>query len=445
VKFVQLSKKQEFLLDRTSERLDGRPSRLEGAARAATLRPSLAISLCENAEAFEALTAEWNGLLAGAHHKSAFLKHQWMSTWWQLIGATSASRQLFVLLGRDASGKLAGALPLYRETSGHGPFRRRVLRFLGSQPEAPEHLDVIVQADGAASIAEALVGALVSLRGEYDAIELVDLAEESLLLSTLASWSRAAGYACRTWMWQECPYIATEGSFDKYLMTLTQKHRYKVRLFGKRLAAAHTVTLEVATEPAQVGPALEETFRLHSKRWTLKTDDVSGFDDPAVHAFHRRVAQRLAADDAIRIFLLRCDGRAVAACYCLQYDRRLYFFQPGFDPAFRKLHVGKVLLGRVIEHCFKNGLREFDFLRGTEDYKFDWTEQKRSTFACNIALTPWSRAVHSSRDARRRLDAKRMALRRRIVARIKASPAGARGLAAARRLLRRPKAAPTDE
>ena len=218
-----------------------------------------------------------------------------------------------------------------------------------------------------------------------------------------------------------------------------------MRLFGKRLAAAYRVELDVAAEPAQVARALEEMFRLHAMRWILKTDDVSGFDNPAVHAFHRCVSRQLAADDAIRVFLLRCDGRAVAACYCFLYDGRLYFFQPGFDPELRRLHVGKVLLAKVIEYCYQNEIHEFDFLRGTEDYKSDWTDQKRPTIACNIALTPWLKVVHAARDGRRRVQMERMALRRRIITRLKSTPAGVRGLAIAKRLLGRRASAPAEE
>lgn len=443
---MELSNQTDLPIDVAPLSPEDRRPQFPAAARVATLHANQRVTLCEDAEAFEALAADWNELLNGAHHKSAFLKHQWMSTWWRRIGAASRSRRLFVLLTRDSGdGRLAGVLPLYRETRGHGPFRRRVLRFLGSSPEAPEHLDAIVRAANPTAVVAALIAGLESLRSEYDSIELLDLAEASLLLPALAQWSRSARHTFRSWVWQECPYVETQGTFDKYLMTLTQKHRYKVRLFGKRLAAAHKVDLEVAAEPAQVGPAMEELFRLHAMRWTLKSDDVSGFDDASVHAFHREVAGRLAADDAIRLFLLRCDGRAVAACYCFHFDQRVYFFQPGFDPEFRKLHVGKVLLGRALEYCFTNRLREFDFLRGTEDYKFDWTDRKRSTFACNIAMTRWSKTVHAAQDAQRRLAAEKSAFQRRLVSRLKATEAGARALIVAKKVLTRPSSARAEE
>lgn len=394
---------------------------------------AFALTLCDEAASFEALAGEWNDLLARAHHRSAFLKHEWMSAWWQCFGATSTSRRLFVLLARDGQGRLVGVLPLQREVHGWGPWRRRALQFLGSWPEAPEHLDAIVDAAAPAAVVDALVAGLEARRAEFDALELLDLTEHSLLQPALMRWGAAAGHACRTRPWQQCPYIPLEANFDKYLMTLTQKHRYKVRLFGKRLAAAHRVEMQVASTWAEVAPALEEMFRLHAMRWTLKTDDVSGFDDPAVHAFHRAASERLAAADAVRVFLLLCDGRAVAACYCFVYGGRMYFFQPGFDPALRKLHVGKVLLARVLEYCYRNGVREFDFLRGTEDYKFDWTDRMRPTMACDIAVSPVAKAAHAMADARREWQLRWLATRGHLVARVKAHPAGAKWLDAAKR------------
>jgi CelD/BcsL family acetyltransferase involved in cellulose biosynthesis len=386
-------------------------------------------SVCTTYPELAALAREWNELLKKAHHTSAFLMHEWIVTWWELIGAAQPTRELFIVLARDGEGRLAGLLPLYRESIGRGPLRRRVLRLLGSAPEAPEHLDAIALRENAQDVVGVLVSALAVQRHEFDAIELLDLADGSLLRSTLKEWSREQSYGLIEWNWQTCPFITVKGTYDKYLMSLSQRHRYKVRLFGRRLAAAHAVELEVAGDPVHVGPALEAMFELHAKRWTLKSDDVSGFDDPAVHAYHRLVVQRMAQADAVRLFLLKCDGRAVAACYCFQFGRRMYFFQPGFDPEFRKYHVGKVLVGKAIEYCFQNGYEEFDFLRGTEAYKYDWTDQQRQTFACNVALTSRARLVHAYNDARRRFETRMLALRKQLVTRIKASPMGAKLLA----------------
>ncbi|MBI4754706.1 MAG: GNAT family N-acetyltransferase [Betaproteobacteria bacterium] len=408
---------------------------------AATAMTPYEVGVCRDEQAFRGLGAEWNSLLGRALQPSAFLKHQWMETWWDQFGSVSGAREPFVLTARDEQGQLVGLLPLYRETRGPGPLRHRILRFLGTAPEAPEHLDAIVHQTHHQQILDALLAGLARLRDQFDALELTDLAEGSVLLPALTRLARNDGFAHRSWPWEQCPYVRTEGSFEGYLKKLSSKHRYKVRLFGRRLAEGRQVEVEVAREPEQVRRGMEEFFRLHSMRWALK-DGISGFDDAAVHTFHRGVAAALAADDAVRLFLLRCDGRAVAACYCLYFDRRMFFYQPGFDPEFRKLHVGKVLLGKALEYCFKEGIREFDFLRGMEEYKFDWTSDVRPTWACDVAVSRRGRVWYALRSLRRRIQAPLIELRRRLVAKLRGSESGSRLLMMAKRLLDPPRSTP---
>jgi CelD/BcsL family acetyltransferase involved in cellulose biosynthesis len=102
-----------------------------------------AVSLCSDATAFEALTAEWDALLQRAARRNTFLTHEWIATWWKLIRSASGKRQLFILIARDPAGKLCGVLPLELESVGVGPLAYRILRFAGTANEAPEHLDVI--------------------------------------------------------------------------------------------------------------------------------------------------------------------------------------------------------------------------------------------------------------------------------------------------------------
>jgi CelD/BcsL family acetyltransferase involved in cellulose biosynthesis len=401
------------------------------------------IALCQDAQELYALGPMWNELLSNARHKSAFLKHQWMSTWWRLIGSASRSRQLFILTARDAGHGLVGILPLYRETHGYGPFRYRVLRFVGTTHEAPEHLDAIVHDTNHAQVIRALIAGLSSYRSEYDALLLTDLAEDALLIPALAQWSESNRFPYRSWTWKVCPYLTTVGSFESYLKTVSSKHRYKVRHFGRRLAQSHQMEFEVAREPLQVKRAIEEFFELHAMRWLSNEDDVSGFDNELSRAFHRSLAENLAKEDGIRLFLLRCDGRAVAACYCFRFDRRLFFYQPGWDPAFRQLHVGKVLLGRVLQYCFEESIREFDFLRGTEDYKFDWTSETRRTMAWQAGLSLPAKIAFALAHAHQQTRQGVVAVRKRIVSPLKRSDVGMQLITAVKKGMRSRKPGPS--
>jgi CelD/BcsL family acetyltransferase involved in cellulose biosynthesis len=60
---------------------------------------------------------------------------------------------------------------------------------------------------------------------------------------------------------------------------------------------------------------------------------------------------------------------------------RAYDYITGFDPDLAALGLGTVLIGCAIQTAAEEGAREFDFLRGREDYKYRWGAQDRPTFA----------------------------------------------------------------
>ncbi|TCS71939.1 CelD/BcsL family acetyltransferase involved in cellulose biosynthesis [Sulfuritortus calidifontis] len=58
-----------------------------------------------------------------------------------------------------------------------------------------------------------------------------------------------------------------------------------------------------------------------------------------------------------------------------------YYYIPTYDKAFESYSPGKVHISMLIEECYAQGLRKFDFLRGCEKYKFDWTDRSVPYFA----------------------------------------------------------------
>jgi CelD/BcsL family acetyltransferase involved in cellulose biosynthesis len=49
---------------------------------------------------------------------------------------------------------------------------------------------------------------------------------------------------------------------------------------------------------------------------------------------------------------------------------RLYVYNSAIDNRFGSLSAGWVLLGYLLQWCIANGRQTFDFMRGSEDYKF---------------------------------------------------------------------------
>ena len=76
---------------------------------------------------------------------------------------------------------------------------------------------------------------------------------------------------------------------------------------------------------------------------------------------------------------MKVGGQAVASVYGILHRDTFIYFQSGYDPEWRNRSVGLVLVGETFKDAIEAGLTEYDFLRGTETYKSDWTTKQRRT------------------------------------------------------------------
>jgi CelD/BcsL family acetyltransferase involved in cellulose biosynthesis len=95
-------------------------------------------------------------------------------------------------------------------------------------------------------------------------------------------------------------------------------------------------------------------------------------DDARVRALHHDVAPELLARGCLRLFALRLGGSIIAMLYGMAWRDRLYCYLTGLDPASRYYSPGVALLRAAIEYAIAEGIREVDFLRGAERYKYLW-------------------------------------------------------------------------
>jgi len=58
--------------------------------------------------------------------------------------------------------------------------------------------------------------------------------------------------------------------------------------------------------------------------------------------------------------------------YGFKYMSKYYAYLSGFDPKYFPYSVGSLLFSYTIAECIKEGVLEFDFMRGGEEYKDRW-------------------------------------------------------------------------
>ena len=72
----------------------------------------------------------------------------------------------------------------------------------------------------------------------------------------------------------------------------------------------------------------------------------------------------------LRLSFLELGGVRVAACASFDYRDEYLLYNSGYDPAYSHLSVGFVGKALSIKDAIGRGRKSFDFLRGSERYKY---------------------------------------------------------------------------
>ncbi len=328
------------------------------------------------------LRGEWNALLESSN-AGLFNSWEWLYPWCRRI---APDRRPFVLEARERSGALIGLLPLGFEDVRVGGRRVRRLAFLGETHVGSDYLDVVARRGREEEVARAFGRALWELRDQWDVLDLMDFREDSGTLRVLKEAFADVGAEPQVTERYLCPHepLVAGESFDDFLRRTSRRDNFLRR--RKWLEKQEGYRIEKTEAPGALAGPLTDFFRLHAARWS-EDGGSQGIKGKGVEAFHRDATQLLAEQGRLRMYTMKVGGVAVASVYAMLYRGTFLYFQSGYDPAWRNRSVGMVLVGETFRDAIESGLREYDFLRGTESYKSDWTTQQRRTVALRV-LSP---------------------------------------------------------
>jgi CelD/BcsL family acetyltransferase involved in cellulose biosynthesis len=91
--------------------------------------------------------------------------------------------------------------------------------------------------------------------------------------------------------------------------------------------------------------------------------------EPQGPAFLRAAAEELTASGSVHLSVVRSKER-IAACHLgFMRDGVLYYYMPTYDPEWAKCSFGSLQRDALLMWACDQGLRRFDLLLGTHDYK----------------------------------------------------------------------------
>lgn len=159
------------------------------------------------------------------------------------------------------------------------------------------------------------------------------------------------------------PYVALDGLESK----LPGPFRRKLRSRWKKVVAPEFERV-TRHDPS----ALADAFDIEAAAWKADAGTAIVCDTRLV-GFYSELAER----GQLSLSFLRSGEQRIACHLALEDERRYYLLKPGYDPAYRRLGPGHLLIREVVRDAARRGLQELDFLGHQMDWKRSWSETTR--------------------------------------------------------------------
>lgn len=312
---------------------------------------------------FESAREDWKALLPSSATNTVFITPGWQQVWWQHF---QAGRELKLLtIERDS--RVIGVAPITLD--------RSTVSLVGSKAVC-DYLDFVVPEAHCAGALGAVFDHLEPL--PWNTVALNSVPGDSPTLAALQRLAADRGYVSQVDQEDVCPRMDLPGDWDSYLSGLGKKDRHELRRKLRRLEAAGEVRYVAAADPMTIDGDMSDFFRLHR----LSAANKAAFMDEPMEAFFRDMMRSTITKGTGRLLMMEVNGARAAAIFCFDYAGRRLLYNSGYDPQYAHLSVGLLLKAHAIRDAIDLGLRQYDFLRGNEPYKYDLGGVDHPIFSC---------------------------------------------------------------
>lgn len=331
------------------------------------MNESYRVAIIDSMTGMAALAKPWKDLLSESKSNTIFLTWEWLYSWAECF--LQPNRRLFVLTIYKG-GDLIGIAPWYIQRVRHWGFTMNVISFLGSPEMASDYLDVFAKPGKEKEVAEQIYQYLLNSATLWDALTLRGIPHDSFFYFHFQSRIEADGKYIDVRPGVFSPIAILPKTEEAYFAQLTSKRRKRfmsdLRFLERRGKMDHQ-----CIESEGLKPALQDLYSLYRKRWGERESSFQ---------FLEKFIQRSEEQGWVQIDFLNSNGQNIAGFLHLRFDGILSMYLMAVDHSFaQSISVGNILVGLSIRKGIMQGFSIYDFLAGSQDYKFYWANSgKRS-------------------------------------------------------------------
>jgi CelD/BcsL family acetyltransferase involved in cellulose biosynthesis len=178
------------------------------------------------------------------------------------------------------------------------------------------------------------------------------------------------------------PELLLPSSWEEYLELLDTKQRHELRRKLRRFENAGEVNYKYITTPETV-PYFTEIFL---KMFTESREDKADFLTSQMEVYFINLLLKMAQTGILRACILELDKQPVATLVAFDYHDVIYLYNSGFDRQYNYLSGGILSKAMLIKDSIERGKKVFDFLKGSEPYKFHLGGREIRLQKCRIDI-----------------------------------------------------------
>jgi len=320
---------------------------------------------------FDLPADEWNALVGQGVLNAPFLRHEYLSTWWSTRGGGEwPAETTLCLVSAHENGQLVGLAPLFFATNRDG---LPALMLVGSI-EISDYQDLIVGPEQHAAFITGLLNWLEANAPQpWSLLDWYNLPETSPTLQALQAESAKRGWTYTEEVYQPSPSIPLPGDFELYLSSIDKKQRHEIRRKMRRAEeSGKNVRWYIVEDETQLDSEIEDFLHL------MRQDpEKAAFLTEVMHSQMKASVHAAFKAGWLQLAFIEIDGEKACGYLNFDYDNKIWVYNSGIDQRFRELSPGWVLLGYLLQWANDHKRREFDFMRGDEDYKYKFGAENR--------------------------------------------------------------------
>ncbi|MFW5713585.1 MAG: GNAT family N-acetyltransferase [Brevefilum sp.] len=332
---------------------------------------------------FDALTSyqeDWNHLLQNSASHVPFLTFDYLRTWWETRGGGEWPQDSQLVLTAAFDGEsLMGVAPLFHTENILGT---PALMFVGAF-EVSDFLDFIIDPGNLQPFISGLIDFLLKEDlPHWELLDLYNILQDSPTLEVLQAEAEKRDWEHKQVQLQPAPYIALPGDFEEYLAGIDKKQRHEIR---RKLRNVEQDLAEGELYFTEDPDKLEADVDAFLDMMAQDPNKKDFLTEPMRQHLHKTARTAFEAG-WLQMAFFTLDGSKAAANMSFNYNKRLWLYNSGWDWEFRDYSPGWILIAYLIRWANENGIKEFDFMRGDEPYKYKFGGVDRHIY--RVTLKP---------------------------------------------------------